>query len=188
MRTCGSRVRLVASMASERRRHRRDVGGGRCVERRRQTTRRPSAGPSAAGRAGGRALSRARARPSSARARRRGRAHHAGPPRRLRDPSPRAAPASSSADGGWLCLLAKLGNGGQPRRALLRRGRGATGESLAQRFFHACAPRAAFAAYNSTCVRCDVPSARRVNRRAAREINVRRGVGRHFPGRLDASS
>ena len=33
-------------------------------------------------------------------------------------------------------------DGGQPRRALLRRGRGATGESLANRW-HAAAPRAA---------------------------------------------
>ena len=150
MRTC-----VDASMSEtlrRARRHRR-VHCRRCVERRRQTTRRPSAGPSAAARAGGRALSRARARPSSARARRRGRAHPPEPPRRLHDPSPRAAPASSSADGGWLCLLAKLGNGGQPRRALLRRGRGATGESLAQA--NACrrAPRAAFGGANTTCVR-----------------------------------
>ena len=35
-------------------------------------------------------------------------------------------------DGLGLCLVAKLDSGGQPRRALLRRGRGATGESLAQ--------------------------------------------------------
>ena len=33
-------------------------------------------------------------------------------------------------DGVGLCLLAKREMGGQPRRALLRRGRGATGESL----------------------------------------------------------
>ena len=33
-------------------------------------------------------------------------------------------------DGVGLCLLAKRKMGGQPRRALLRRGRGATGESL----------------------------------------------------------
>ena len=39
-------------------------------------------------------------------------------------------------DGVGLCLLAKRKMGGQPRRALLRRGRGATGESscAAQRF------------------------------------------------------
>ena len=36
-------------------------------------------------------------------------------------------------DGVGLCLLAKRKMGGQPRRALLRRGRGATGESVAQR-------------------------------------------------------
>ena len=53
-------------------------------------------------------------------------------------------------DGVGLCLLAKLGNGGQPRRALLRRGRGATGESLAQRLLHACAACAAFGGANTT--------------------------------------
>ena len=52
-----------------------------------------------------------------------------------------------------LCLLAKRKMGGQPRRALLRRGRGATGESLANSL-HAAARRAPrFAAYNTTCVR-----------------------------------
>ena len=35
-------------------------------------------------------------------------------------------------DGVGLCLLAKRKMGGQPRRALLRRGRGATGESIAE--------------------------------------------------------
>ena len=54
-------------------------------------------------------------------------------------------------DGGLLCLVAKLESGGQPRRALLRRGRGATGESIANRW-HAAARRAPrFAAYNTTC-------------------------------------
>ena len=174
MRTCVSRVsvRLVASMASRRvegetlrraRRHRR-VHCRRCVERRRQTTRRPSAGPSAAARAGGRARGRARARRWSARARRRGRARLHDPRRRLHDPSPRAAPASSSADGGWLCLLAKRGMGGQPRRALLRRGRGATGESLAA-ITHAGARRAPrFCCVQQDLVRCDVPSARSSDR------------------------
>ena len=65
-------------------------------------------------------------------------------------------------DGVGLCLLAKRKMGGQPRRALLRRGRGPAGESLAQRFLHACAARAAFGVCNSPCVRCDVPSARLV--------------------------
>ena len=187
MRTCGSRVSRREDASSGATPSRR-VHCRRCVERRRRTTRRPSAGPSAAARAGGRALSRARARPSSARARRRGRARRAGPPRRLHDPSPRAAPASSSADGGWLCLLAKLGNGGQPRRALLRRGRGATGESLAAALACSSAPRAAFGEDNSTCVRCDEPSARRRRLASVREIHVRRGVGRHFPVAVAASS
>ena len=132
----------------------------RCVERRRRTTRRPSAGPSAAARAGGPRRGRARARRWSARARRRGRARLHDAPRRLHDPAPRPAPASSSADGGWLCLLAKLGMGGQPRRALLRRGRGATGESLTQRL-HAAARRAPrFLRTTRLVVRCDEPSAR----------------------------
>ena len=83
-------------------------------------------------------------------------------------------------DGVGLCLLAKRKMGGQPRRALLRRGRGATGESLAQRW-HAGARRAPrFAAYNSTCVRCDVPSARRVRLVLGRKRSVRQAVGVPF--------
>ena len=168
MRTCVSRASGATTFVR------------RCIERRRQTARRPSAGPSAAARAGGPRRGRAPARRWSARARRRGRARLHDPPRRLHDPSPRAAPASSSADGGWLCLLAKLGNGGQPRRALLRRGRGPTGESLAQRFVHGSAPRAAFGRANTTCVRCDVPSARRVRLVLGRKRSVRQGVGVPF--------
>ena len=54
-------------------------------------------------------------------------------------------------DGVGLCLLAKLGNGGQPRRALLRRGRGATGESIDDSLPAGARRAPRLAAYNTTC-------------------------------------
>ena len=72
-------------------------------------------------------------------------------------------------DGLGLCLLAKRKMGGQPRRALLRRGRGATVESLAQRWHAAARRTPSFGAGNGLCHMSQGGSSRSSDREALRK-------------------
>ena len=88
---------------------------------------------------------------------------------------------------GGCAFLPNLGWGGSRAARFCAAGEGPPVSHLVAPFRSPCAVRRVCCA-QLDLVRCDVPSARRRRRGAGRERHVRRGVGRHLPVCVVASS